>query len=209
MKSVSSMLIAAPGTIVVLAVASLAACSSSATAVAANDSAVRGNSIAACEKPSSGFARFWAETTEPVPGEYKGTDKVGSARVPAMSMYVSRGSAGTGTFCVSARAGARDPIQSMAAPRSGVIAYTGAASNGGAGSIPYFATRPGVTRVTTTIEGRVSTYGIHEGGEGRLQPLGHGWHAVGTGFGIDGSPYTIRAYNAAGKLLDTVTEKFT
>ncbi len=121
--------------------------------------------MAACGKPSSSFARFWAMTAEPVPGLYQGTVRVGSARVPGMAMYVSGGSPGTGTFCVSARAGSHDPIQSTTAPRAGAIAYIGAVRNGDAGSIPYFATRPGVARVTTTIEGRVSPYRLHEAGD--------------------------------------------
>ena len=148
-------------------------------------------------------------TVEPIAGIYQGTDKVGSVRVPGMSMYVSGGSPGTGTLCVSARAGERDPIQSTATPRPGAIAYIGAVRNGGAGYIPYFATRPGVARVTTTIEGRVSPYRLHAAGEVQLQPLGNGWHAVATGFGIDSAPFTIRAYNSAGALLDTVTETYT
>jgi hypothetical protein len=148
-------------------------------------------------------------TAEPIAGIYQGTDKVGSVRVPGMSMYVSGGSPGSGTLCVSARAGVHDPIQSTATSRPGAIAYIGAIRNGGAGYIPYFATRPGVTRVTTTIEGRVTPYSLHVAGVTQLQPLGNGWHAVATGFGIDSAPFTIRAYNSAGKLVDTVTETFT
>jgi hypothetical protein len=195
--------------IAVLAVASLTACGSSGRATATAVSAAQADPVAACGKPSTSFARFWVMTAEPVSGLYQGTVRVGSARVPGMSMYVSGGSPGTGTFCVSARAGSHDPIQSMAAPRSGAIAYIGAARNGGAGNIVYFATRPGVARVTTTIEGRVSTYRLHEADEAGLQPLGNGWHAVGTGFGIDGAPFTLRAYNSAGELVDTVTETYT
>jgi hypothetical protein len=170
--------------VTVLAVTSVTACRSSGPATATAVSAAPADPVAACGKPSTSFARFWAMTAEPVPGLYQGTVRVGSARVPGMSMYVSGGSPGTGTLCVSARAGSHDPIQSTTAPRAGAIAYIGAVRNGDAGSIPYFATRPGVARVTTTIEGRVSPYRLHEAGVVQLQPLGNGWHAVGTGFGI-------------------------
>jgi hypothetical protein len=142
---------------------------------------------------------------EPVPGLYQGTDRVGSVRVQAMSMYVSGGSPGTGTFCVSARAGAHDPIQSTAAPRQGAIAYIGAAE----GDILYFATRPGVIRVTTSSGSSVITYSLQGPDEARLQPLGNGWHAVSVGFGLEGTPLTLRAYNSAGELVDTQTEAFT
>jgi hypothetical protein len=195
--------------VAVLAVALLTACGSSGGTTAASVSIARTDPVAACGKPSTSFARFWVMTAESVPGLYRGTDKVGSARVPGMAMYVSGGAPGTGTFCVSARAGSHDPIQSTAVPRPGAIAYIGAARNGSVGYIVYFGTRPGVARVTTTIEGRVSTYRLHEGGVAQLQPLGNGWHAVGTGFGIDSAPFTVRAYNSAGKLVDTVTKTFT
>jgi hypothetical protein len=193
----------------VLAVALLTACGSSGGATAASVSVAQTDPVAACGKPTTSFARFWVMTAEQVPGLYQGTVRVGSARVPGMSMYVSGGSPGAGTFCVSARAGSHDPIQSTAAPRPGAIAYIGAVRNGSAGYIVYFATRPGVARVTTTIEGRVSPYRLNESGVVQLQPLGNGWHAVGTGFGIDSAPFTLRAYNSAGKLVDTVTKTFT
>ena len=190
---------------VVLAVASLTACGSSGRSTATGVSSAQTDAVTACGRPSTPFARFWVMTAEPIPHLYQGTVLVGSARVPGMSMYLSAGSPGTGTFCVSARAGSHLPIQSTSAPRPGAIAYIGAVRNGYVGNIVYFATRPGVARVTTTIEGRVSTYRLHVVGVAQLQPLGNGWHAVGTGFGIDGAPFTLRAYNSAGKLVDTVT----
>jgi hypothetical protein len=195
--------VAAPAAAVAaLALASLTACGSGAAATAPAVGTTQADPVAACGKPDTSFARFWVMTAEPVPGLYKGTVNVGSARVPGMSMYVSGGPPGTGTFCVSARAGEHDPIQSAAAPRQGPISYIGFAGN-----IPYFATRPGVTRVTTTIEGRVGTYTLNAAGQPQLQPMGNGWHAVSTGFGIDGAPFTVRAYNSSGQLIDTVTEQ--
>jgi hypothetical protein len=189
-----------------LAVASLTACGSGGPATATAASAAVSDPLAACDKPSTSFARFWFFTMEPVPGLYGGTDKVGSARVPAMSMYVSGGSPGAGTFCVSNRAGAHDEIQSTAAPRQGAIAYIGAAQ----GDLLYFATRPDVIRVTTSgRDGWVNTYTLHGTDEARLQPLGDGWHAVSTGLGLEGTPLTIRAYNSSGELVDTVTESYT
>jgi hypothetical protein len=124
--------------------------------------------------------------------------------VPSLSMYVSGGPPGTGTFCVSGQHGAQDPIQSTAAPRPGPIAYAGAV--GGTGDIVYFATRPDVTRVTVD-DGSVISYTLHGTGELQLQPLGNGWHAAGTGYSIGGvSSVTLRAYNSAGKLVDSVTQ---
>jgi hypothetical protein len=193
----------------VLAVASLTGCGTGATATATATSVAQADPLAACGKPSTSFARFWAITAEPVSGLYEGTVQVGSARVPAMSMYVSGGPAGTGTLCVSARAGSHDPVQSTAAsrPGAGAIAYIGAAQ----GDMLYFATRPGVTRVTESGGGSVTTYSdsLDANDPARLQPLGNGWHAVSTGVGREGTPLTLRAYNSGGELVDTVTETYT
>ena len=150
---------------------------------------------------------------EPSPGVYNGTVKVGSARVPALSMYVSGGAPGAGTLCVSAQVGVPGPIQATAAPRQGPIAYVGAA--GSPRDTVYFATRPGVTRVTMSVvrTGVVDTYtvdGPRDCNLGliqcQLEPLGNGWHAVGTGYGTGAPSATLRAYNAAGHLMETVTE---
>ena len=96
---------------------------------------------------------------------------------------------GAGTLCVLDQDNARDPIQSTAAPRQGPIAYIGAA-----GDTMYFATRPGVTW-TTMDGGAVYTYTYTLDGtdELQLQPLGNGWHAVGTGFGTMATSVTLRA----------------
>ena len=201
--------------VTVLAVASLAGCGSqhsSAGATSASPSVSRQDPVAACGKPSTSFARFWFLTMEPDPGVYKGTVGVGSARVPALSMYVSGGPPGTGTLCVSAQAGVRDPIQSVAAPRQGAIAYVGA--TGSPADTVYFATRPGVTRVTLHAGVGTNIYSIGATNECtigstecQLQPLGNGWHADNTGYGIGGvTSVTLRAYNSAGQLIDTVVE---
>jgi hypothetical protein len=192
--------IAIPCAVAALSAVSLSGCGSSNPAALTSTSNPQADSVTACDKPITSFARFWADSIEPIPGEYTGTDKVGAARVPAMSMYISGGSAGNGTFCVSARAGSHKPIQSVAAPRQGAIAYLGTAQ-----SIAYFGTRPGVTRVTMTFGSLTTTYSLHGAEEDQLQSLGNGWHAVSTGSGVDGGPITLRAYNSHGKLVDTVT----
>ena len=188
--------------VTVLASVALAGCGSHAPA--AGTSVSRQNPVAACGKPSTPFARFWYITTGPDQTIfYMGTFRVGTARVPSLSMYVSGGPPGAGTFCVSGQHGAQAPIQSTAAPRPGPIAYAGAA---GQGNIVYFATRPDVTRVTADIWSGTS-YTLDGTGQLQLQPLGNGWHAAGTGYGIGGlSSVTLRAYNSAGKLIDTVTQ---
>ncbi len=195
--------------VTVLAVASLAGCGSQhspAGATSASPSVSRQDPVAACGRPSTSFARFWFLTMEPDPGVYKGTVGVGSGRVPALSMYVSGGPPGTGTLCVSAQAGMRDPIQSVAAPRQGAIAYVGAA--GSPADTVYFATRPGVTRITLHAGVGTNIYSVGATDETlRLQPLGNGWHADNTGYGIGGvTSVTLRAYNSAGQLIDTVVE---
>jgi hypothetical protein len=189
--------------VTVLAAAALAGCGSHAPAAAT--AASRQDPVAACGKPSTPFAHFWYITAGNDPAIfYKGTFRVGTARVPSLSMYVSGGPPGAGTFCVSGQHGASDPIQSTAAPKPGPIAYAGAA--GGAGNIVYFATRPDVTRVTADVWSGTS-YTLDGTGELQLQPLGNGWHAAGTGYGIGGvSSVTLRAYNSAGKLVDSVTQ---
>jgi hypothetical protein len=192
--------------VTVLAAAALAGCSSHAPAAATTATADSPQGMAAaCSKPSTPFARFWYITTGPDQTIfYKGTFRVGTARVPSLSMYVSGGPPGAGTFCVSGQHGDLAPIQSTAAPRPGPIAYAGAA--GRMGDIVYFATRPDVTRVTADIWSGTS-YTLDGTDELQLQPLGNGWHAAGTGYGIGGmSSVTLRAYNSAGKLIDTVTQ---
>jgi hypothetical protein len=191
--------------VTMLTVASLAGCGSQHSPTGAT-SVSRQDPVASCGKPSTSFARFWFITMEPDPGAYKGTVRVGSARVPALSMYVSGGPPGTGTLCVSAQAGWRDPIQSAAAPRQGAIAYVGA--TGSPADTVYFATRPGVTRVTLHAGVGTDTYSIGATDETlRLQPLGNGWHADNTGYGIGGvTSVTLRACNSAGQLIDTVAE---
>jgi hypothetical protein len=186
----------------VLAVASLAGCGSAAPA--AVTSASRQDPVAACGRPSTPFATFWYLTAGSDQAIfYKGTFLVGSARVPSSSMYVSGGPPGAGTFCVSGEHGSRDPIQSTAAPRHGPIAYSGATGN--VGDIIYFATRPGVTWVTVD-DGAVTPYTLGGSGMLKLQALGNGWHAAGTGYGIGGvTSVTLRAYNSGGQLIDTVT----
>lgn len=199
--------------VAVLAAASVAGCGSRTPAAVTSASASRQDPVAACGKPSTSFARFWFLTVEPDPGVYQGTVRVGSARVPALSMYVSGGPPGTGTLCVSSEAGWPDPIQATAAPRQGPIAYVGTA--GTPQDTVYFATRPGVARVTMndTRGGVVYAYttdGPREcvvfSTECQLQPLGNGWHAVGTGFGIMATSVALRAYDAAGHLMETVIE---
>ena len=158
--------------VTVLAAAALAGCGSHAPAAAttAATAASRQDPAAACGKPSTPFARFWYMTAGSDQGIfYKGTFRVGTARVPSLSMYVSGGPPGAGTFCVSGQHGAIDPIQSTAAPQPGPIAYAGAA--GGAGNIVYFATRPDVTHVTADA-GSVRSYTLDGTGELQLQPLG-------------------------------------
>jgi hypothetical protein len=194
--------------VTVLAAAALAGCGSHAPAAAttAATAASRQDPVAACGKPSTPFARFWYITAGNDPGIfYKGTFRVGTATVPSLSMYVSGGPPGTGTYCVSSQHGAQYPILSTAAPRPGPIAYAGA--TGGTGDIVYFATRPDVTRVTVDSDGSVSSYTLDGTGELQLQPLGNGWHTAGTGYSIAGvSSVTLRAYNSAGKLVDSVTQ---
>jgi len=193
--------------VTVLAAAALAGCSSHAPAAATTATADSPQGMAAaCSKPSTPFARFWYITTGPDQTIfYKGTFRVGTARVPSLSMYVSGGPPGAGTFCVSGQHGDLAPIQSTAAPQPGPIAYAGAA--GRMGDIVYFATRPDVTRVTIDAGGTVTPYTLDATDQLQLQPLGNGWHAAGTGYGIGGmSSVTLRAYNSAGKLIDTVTQ---
>ena len=204
--------------VAVLAAASLAGCGSQAPAAVTSASASRQDPVAACDKPSTSFARFWFLTVEPDPGVYQGTVRVGSARVPALSMYVSGGAPGAGTLCVSAdKADTRGPIQATAAPRQGPIAYVGTAGN--PRDTVYFATRPGIARVTMSAPGARIVYTYTLDGpaecivfstECRLEPLGNGWHAVGTGFGMGGvTSVILRAYNTAGHLMETVTEPIT
>lgn len=190
--------------VTVLAAAALAGCGSHAPAATATADSPQGM-VAACGKPSTPFARFWYITTGPDQAIfYKGTFRVGTARVPSLSMYVSGGPPGAGTFCVSGQHGDLAPIQSTAAPKPGPIAYAGAA--GRMGDIVYFATRPDVTRVTIDVWSGTS-YTLDATDQLQLQPLGNGWHAAGTGYGIGGmSSVTLRAYNSAGKLIDTVTQ---
>lgn len=198
-----------------LAVAALAGCGSTKAAPASAAIVVPANPAAACDKPSTSFARFWFVTMEPVPGAYQGTQQVGPVRVPGNTMYVSGGAPGTGVLCVSAQAGVPDPIQSTAAPRPGAIAYLGAA--GSPQDTVYFGTRPGVTRVTLKGVGDFtavfSVNGPKEENfgtpDGPLESLGNGWHAANTGVGYSGGAMTLRAYNASGKLLGTVTEQYT
>jgi hypothetical protein len=190
-----------------LAVLVLALIAGCAPAPAVDTSASKPGPAAACGQPSTPFATFWYLTAGSDQGIfYQGTFRVGSARVPSSSMYVSGGPPGRGTFCVSAEHGAPGPIQSTAAPRPGPIAYAGAA---GAGNIIYFATRPGVTRVTIDA-GTVTPYTEDGSGQLKLQSLGNGWHAAGSGYGIGGiTSVTLRAYNSAGRLIDTVTQPIT
>lgn len=84
------------------------------------------------------------------------------------------------------------------------IAYAGATGN--TGNIIYFATQPGVTRLTMD-DGTVTPYTVDGSGPLKLQSLGNGWHAAGSGYGIGGvTSVTLRAYNSAGQLIDTVTQ---
>jgi hypothetical protein len=210
--------------VAVLAAASMAGCGSRAPAAgasasvsaSASASASRQDPVAACGKPSTSFARFWFLTEEPDPGVYQGTVLVGSARVPALSMYVSGGPPGAGTLCVSAQAGWPGPVQATAAPRQGPIAYVGTA--GSPQDTVYFATRPGVARVTMNATGASFVYAYTVDGPDQctigstvcqLEPLGSGWHAAGSGFGIMAPSVALRAYNAAGHLMETVTEPLT
>ena len=204
--------------VAVLAAASLAGCGSRAPAAGASASvsASRQDPVAACGKPSTSFARFWFLTEEPDPGVYQGTVLVDSVRVPALSMYVSGGPPGAGTLCVSAQAGGPGPVQATAAPRQGPIAYVGTA--GSPQDTVYFATRPGVTRVTMTPTGASFVYAYTVDGPDQctigstvcqLESLGNGWHAAGSGFGIGAPSVVLRAYNAAGHLMETLTEPLT
>src|SRR3984957_3288306 len=96
--------------VAVLAVAALVGCSSHAPTATATADSPQGMA-AACSKPSTPFARFWYITTGPDQTIfYKGTFRVGTARVPSLSMYVSGGPPGAGTFCVSGHHGASHPI---------------------------------------------------------------------------------------------------
>ena len=191
--------------VTVLASAVLAGCGSHAPA--ASTSVSRQDPVAACGKPSTPFATFIFLTAGSDQAIfYRGTFRVDSARVPASSMYVSGGPPGTGTFCVSAEHGAPGPIQSIAAPRPGPIAYAGATGN--MGSIIYFATRPGVSRVTVD-DGSVHSYTL-SGSADRLESLGNGWHAADAGYGVMGvTSVTLRAYNSSGQLIDTVIQPIT
>ena len=213
---------ASSAAVAVLAVASLAGCGSQVPGAGASASrspsvsASRPDPVAACGKPSTSFARFWFLTEEPDPGVYQGTVLVGSARVPASSMYVSGGPPGAGTLCVSAQAGGPGPVQATAAPRQGPIAYVGTA--GSPQDTVYFATRPGVTRVTMNAAGASFVYAYTVDGPDQctigstvcqLEPLGNGWHAAGSGFGIGAPSVALRAYDAAGHLMETVTEPLT
>ncbi len=103
-------------------------------------------------------------------------------------------------MCVSARAGATPAVQSTAQPMPGAIAYVG----GVAGGPLYFAVRPGVVRVTVEGGGRTSTLTLDGTGELQLQALGEGWHAADTGVGTDAQTMTVRAYDTAGTVTDTV-----
>jgi hypothetical protein len=68
----------------------------------------------------------------------------------------------------------------------------------------------GITRVTMDAVGTVTSYTVDGSGELKLQSLGNGWHAAGSGYGIGGVPsVTLRAYNSAGQLIDAVTQPIT
>ena len=159
-----------------------------------------------CSEPSSSFAPFSYLTSQPDPTLREGTVHVGNAQVPPMSMYTSTGAPGTGVLCVSARSGASNPIQAVARPRSGDIAYVGEIS----GSV-FFAVRPGIVRVTLQFAGESSAWSFDLSGpdEARLQSLdAAGWHAANTEFGMGGTAgVTVRAYGEAGDQRDLVVEK--
>lgn len=192
--------------VTILAGVSLSGCGSATPGAAT--SASRQDPVAECGQPSTRFATFWYLTAGSDQGIfYQGTFRVGSARVPSSSMYVSGAPPGRGMFCVSAEHGAPGPIQSVTAPRPGPIAYAGATGN--MGNIIYFATRPGVVRVTVD-DGSVTRYTLDGSGPLKLQSLGNGWHTAGSGYGIGGvTSVTLRAYDASGQIIDTVTQSIT
>ena len=160
--------------------------------------------VNACAQPKTLFARFWFITTGNDPGVYQGSVHLGTVTVPAMSIFVSGAAPGSGVLCVSDQAASPTPIQSVTGARTGAIGYLGDARG-----ILYFATRPGIATATVDDAGRVNTYALDRTGEIQLQPLGGGWHAVGTGFGTTSHAVTVRAYTAAGQLVDTATHTMT
>ena len=163
--------------------------------------------LEACGDPQSLFARFWYMTAGNDPEAfYRGTVKVGKATVPAMAMYVSGGPPGTGVLCVSDIAVAADPVKSWTEVRPGKdIGYVG-----DAGGILYFAVSPAVNRVVVDYgENEPVNYTLDGVSETQLQPIGGGWHAVGTGFGRCAyQGVTIHAFDAAGKLLESLPYRF-
>lgn len=157
-----------------------------------------------CGTPSSRFARFWEATTGGV--DYAGVVHVGSTNIPAMSMYVSAGTTGEGVLCVTTTSllGSQRPIRAATTARGGVIAYLGISQGQ-----PFGAVRPGVTRVTLSIEGTpgVQVFTTSGGDVSQLQDIGKGWHAFNSPYGYSGGAdeVTVRAYDVHGHLLGTET----
>lgn len=173
---------------------------SSGSAAPTSVSGATGDTASLCGDPRTPFTRFWLVSAEPNDSWYAGTVIVGPARVPALAMYVSGGAPGEGTMCVSTQVEVAPTIQSTAQPLPGPIAYVGSV----AGGPLYFAVRPGVVRVTVEGGGRTSTHTLDGTGELQLQALGEGWHAADTGVGTDAQTMTVRAYDTAGTVTDTV-----
>lgn len=163
--------------------------------------------VEVCGDPQSLFARFWYITAGYDPdAPYRGTVQVGKATVPASSLYVSGGPPGTGVLCVSNFAVAVDPVRSWTEVRAGKdIGYVGDTAG-----ILYFAVSPAVNRVVVDYgKNEPASYTLDGVAENQLQPIGGGWHAVGTGFGRCAyQEVTIHAFDSAGKLLESLPYRF-
>lgn len=159
------------------------------------------NPIALCARPESTIARFWLLTAEPNPGDYVGSVPVGSAKLPASSIYVSAGPPGVGVLCVTGRAvDAKDsPIRAFTAASARPIAYLDADSGG----IPYLAVAPGVDKVTLDDGTTKTTHTTAGTGESQLQSLGGGWHVLTLGASYASTKFTVTAQNSKGATTDT------
>lgn len=151
-----------------------------------------------CADPLPPFATFYEMTTGPDPSP--GTVTVGSAVVPARSMYISGGAPGEGTLCVSAPPDAADPIAASIGPRAGAIGYAGVVY----GNLVYFAVRPGVSRVEIRGVGGQRNVSLDGTRELALQPLADGWHVADSGFGTDAAEISLQAFGPLGVPLETV-----
>ena len=160
--------------------------------------APRGPAQLGCADPRPPFATFYEMTTGPEPSP--GTVTVGSAVVPARSMYISGGAPGEGTLCVSGQPDGGPPIAASIGPRAGAIGYAGVVY----GNLVYFAVRPGVSRVEIRGVGGAINVSLDGTRELALQPVADGWHVADSGFGTDAAAISLQAFGPWGVPLETV-----